>query len=71
MYSHRLLENSVSFFVFKIRGPGSITSQSMRDSWWTTWQWDRFCLEYFCFTLFISFPHSSILNFSYVLLLTE
>jgi len=71
MYSHKLLEKSVSFFVFKSRGPGSIPSQSMRHSWWTTWQWNRFRLEYSCFTLSVSFPQSSILKFYYVLLLTE
>jgi hypothetical protein len=43
----------------------------MGDSWWRKWFCDRFSLQYFGFTLSVSFPQSSILNFIYVLLLPE
>ena len=40
-------------------------------SWWTKWQWDRICSEYFGFTLSESFDQCSILIFIYTLLVTE
>jgi len=71
MYSHRLLKQISLIFVFKRGGPGSIQNQNMRDSWWTKWHCDRFSLEYFCFSLSVTFPQNSILNFIYVLLWPE
>jgi len=38
---------------------------------WAKWHCDRFFLEYFGFTLSVTFPQSSIFNFIYALLLPE
>jgi len=71
MHRHGLLKQISLIFFFKRGGPVSTPRHPMRDSWWTKWHCDRFSLEYFCFTLSVSFPQNSILTFIYVLLLPE
>ena len=56
MYGHRLFLKIILIFI-------SISGQPMWDLWWTKWHCDRFSLEYLGFTLSVSFPQSSIVNF--------
>jgi hypothetical protein len=46
---------------FHHRGLGLCPAQSMWYLWWTEWHWDRFCSEFFGFTLSVSFHCGSLL----------
>jgi hypothetical protein len=71
MYGHRFLKRIGLIFVFKRGSTGSIQNLRMGDLWSRKWHCDWFSLEYFGFTLSVSFPQNSTLNFIYVLLLPE
>jgi len=46
-------------------GPDSIPGQSMRDFWWTKWNWDRFFSLYFAFPVCIIPPMLRVKPFIY------
>jgi hypothetical protein len=60
MTEGRAMAQAVSRRSLTVQGPGSIPGQSMWDLWWTKWHWDRFCPEYFGFSLSIAFHRCSV-----------